>query len=350
MKILEITRSFYPSLGGLEHFVSSRIEIFNYLGHKVDVLTTDYSTEKILAKKIFHNVIYLKQFSKYNFIRNLKAHFRADYDLVSVNQIGNYLSDQSIMYYHKLGIKILLTPHFSFHTNKYNLLKKIHDYIIKPTLLDKVDRIICFTEYEKKFWMEKFKIADEKLVVIPQHIQSPESSVPTNPQNYILYLGRNDRNKRIDLLLDAFTQLKNINYDLYLTLPKNDFHSLTSNTKVIFLGNVDESSKQKLLANCAALIYPSDYEAFGRTLLEASLYMKPIICSGLQVFREILDQRGALYFNNNLYDLKNTLKHFNSLDKVTLDKMGEYNFFNLNNYSYQKAYSKYATLFNGLFS
>ncbi|MCB9247378.1 MAG: hypothetical protein H6613_01960 [Ignavibacteriales bacterium] len=45
MKILELTRSFYPSIGGMEKFVADRLKIYDSLGYEYEVITTNH-TEK----------------------------------------------------------------------------------------------------------------------------------------------------------------------------------------------------------------------------------------------------------------------------------------------------------------
>lgn len=47
MKLLEICRSYYPSIGGVEKFVSDRLKIFKSLGIDYQLLTTDYAEKKL---------------------------------------------------------------------------------------------------------------------------------------------------------------------------------------------------------------------------------------------------------------------------------------------------------------
>ena len=46
MKILELTRSFYPSIGGMEKFVDDRLKIYKSLGYEYKVITTTHSEKK----------------------------------------------------------------------------------------------------------------------------------------------------------------------------------------------------------------------------------------------------------------------------------------------------------------
>ena len=58
MKILEICRSFYPAVGGLEKFVSQRLKIYEKLNLKYSLLTTDYNSGKLLSNYRNDNVKY----------------------------------------------------------------------------------------------------------------------------------------------------------------------------------------------------------------------------------------------------------------------------------------------------
>ena len=70
--------------------------------------------------------------------------------------------------------------------------------------------------------------------------------------------------------------------------------------RIKLLGYISEEDKNKYLATCEALVFPTDYEAFGIVTLEASLFSKPIICSNLAVLSEILDKDGVIFFENNI--------------------------------------------------
>lgn len=357
MRILEITRSYYPSVGGLEKFVRDRLRIYDAIGIDYKLITTNFTTEKKDYGVEIPEIVYLNQYSPYQFTPGLKRILTEEqYDILSVNQIGRYLSDFAISYAKKLNKKIILTPHLYYHTDKYSFLKLLHQKFMVSHLLDSVDRIICFTEYERKFWAENYKLAENKACVIP-HYFSPgvenDSEEESSGQRYILYLGRNDKNKRIDLLIDAFSQMKDVDLSLFITA---GYETLTPEQKVKvdedkrirLLGYVSEEEKHALLKSAAALILPTDYEAFGIVLLEASHFSKPILCSKLELFSEILCSEGIMYFENNKESIKNTIRDFSLLDNKKLKMMGESNKRNLRKFTFEKIFAEYKSTIHEL--
>ncbi len=352
MKILEIARSFYPSIGGLEKFVLQRTKIYNQLNIDYHILTTTYSSEKIDNNFNYNNVTAFKQFTKYNFVFGLKKNIFNLYDFVSVNQLGNFLSDISIFIASDLRKKIILTPHLYFHTKDYNLLKWIHKKYITPLLLKKVYKILCFTDYEKKYWSINFDVPNDKLIVIPHYfIQDIQQNrnYESPSKKFLLYLGRNYKNKRIDILINAFTQLKQLDFNLYLTVSLNDFNSelrkkILQDERIKLLGYITESDKNKLLSTCMALILPSDYEAFGIVCLECASYKKPLLCSNLPVLKEITDEDGVIFFNNNIFSMKNALEELDSYSNQKLNTMGLINHNNLKRYNFERILQMYGNI------
>ena len=352
MKILEITRSYYPSIGGLEKFILQRTKIYRQLNIDFHIIASDYSSEKTDNSLKYDNVTVLKQFTKYNFVFGLKKDFFLSYDFIFINQIGNFLSDRSIFIASGLNKKIILTPHLYFHTNDFSLLKSIHKKYITPMLLKRVDKIICFTNYEKEYWSTNFYVPAEKLVVIPhyfkQEMQKKLNFTPA-PGKFLLYLGRNYKNKRIDLLITAFTRMKQLTFDLYLTASLRDFNPglkrlITKDGRIKLLDYISESDKHKLLSACTALILPTDNEAFGSVCLEGAGFEKPLLCSNLPVLREINDKDGVIFFDNNLLSIKNALEKLDSLTDQKLKTMGLINYNNLKKYEFEKILRMYEVI------
>ncbi len=353
MKILELTRSFYPSVGGLEKFVSDRLKIYKKLGIEHKLVSTNFSSTKLDTSLAFENPIILKQFTPYNITPGLKKYLDSDYDVLSVNLLGRYYSDLAILYAKRKKKKIILTPHFTFHTHNFNLVKKLHSHLLAPYLLNSIDKIICFTQVEKKFWVNNFDVNNQKIEVIPHYIENPFTNnleLNSVPEKFLLYLGRYDRNKRIDLLLKAFTKVKELNLSLYLTISEKDLNKslnqiVSKDHRIKLLGYISEEEKWRYINYCEALIFPSDYEAFGSVLLEVSVRNKPILCSSILVFQEILDPGGVIYFDNTVESISSAIKHFKDLDMEKKRDMGRNNFNNLKKFTFENALEKYNELF-----
>jgi glycosyltransferase involved in cell wall biosynthesis len=97
--------------------------------------------------------------------------------------------------------------------------------------------------------------------------------------NYVLYLGRRDQTKNIDLLIQAYLQFKKQypSNPLKLVLAGPGTQSYSNNVAgLIDLGLVSEDEKAGLLAYCKALFQPSKNESYSRVLMEAWFYDHPV--------------------------------------------------------------------------
>ena len=97
---------------------------------------------------------------------------------------------------------------------------------------------------------------------------------------FVLYLGRRDPTKNVDLLVRAYDRFKN--HDPLSTLKlvlagPGECHYDISVSGVIDLGLVSEAEKQILLVNCLALFQPSRNESFSRVVMEAWFHGRPVV-------------------------------------------------------------------------
>jgi glycosyltransferase involved in cell wall biosynthesis len=356
MKLLELTRSFYPSVGGFEKSMSDKMKIYDALGIEYNIIATDFH-DRLSGDARLPSVTYLKQFSPYNITPSLFKHLRVDCDVVNINLIGRFYSDYAIQYFSRRKTKIILTPHSFYHSDRYKLIKHFIQKYIFPRLLKKIDVLVAFTEYEKSIWVSDYKVPAEQIAVIPHYISHERYEANQNVGNegkYFLYLGRNDRNKLPELLLKTFLRsYSQGNYSLYMTLNSRDFSPevgtiISHNRNIKLLGYVDDTQKHQLLLNAAAVVVPTRWEAFGYVPFEASQYAKPLLCSNIPVFRELLNSKGVLFFDNSEHSLAEMLHKFMHLSNEQQLSMGKANQLNLLKYTFEASRNKYQQLFEQL--
>ncbi len=98
-------------------------------------------------------------------------------------------------------------------------------------------------------------------------------------ERFVLYLGRRDTTKNTDLLVRAYTTFKqkHSTSNLKLVLAGPGIISFSGSIPgLIDLGLVEESEKEALLANCLALLQPSQNESYSRVIMEAWFYGRPV--------------------------------------------------------------------------
>ncbi len=354
MKILELTREYYPSVGGVERCIRDRTEVYSQLGIDFSIVATDFSTEKSLDHYHSDTIIRIPQYTRYNITPTLSRFLTDEVDVVSVNLIGRYYSDRAIQHYSGKRQKIVLTPYFAFHTEQYSWIKTPFERVIFPYLLAKVDALVVFSAVEKSYWQSQYRIESQKIHIIPpyQRVKNLSDSIyETGNSRYLLYLGRAGKNKKTDELLSAFLSTKTDDLALKLTIRPEDVSEkirkfIINDKRIELLGLVSEARKSDLLKNCTALIFPTSWESFGYVAFEASEFRKPLLCSQLDIFQELLDPAGVIFFTNTQEDISRAIEKFARMSDGAVELMGTINYNNLKRYTFQSSVEKYRQLFS----
>ena len=139
----------------------------------------------------------------------------------------------------------------------------------------------------------------------------------------LLFVGRLDKQKGLDIFLDVYNKYEFKNMHLYVigtsvldnTIPKNT-------DKITYLGWVDSKEIDVYYQKCDVVIMPSRWEGFGLVAIEAMRNSKPIIVSNRGALPEIIEDNitGYIFDMDNLVSLKNILM---KLDKVILYELGK---------------------------
>lgn len=143
---------------------------------------------------------------------------------------------------------------------------------------------------------------------------------------YVLYLGRRDKTKNTDVLVEAYGlfRKKHPNTRLQLVLSGPGIHSYNGRVDgVADLGLVSEGEKNALLKHCLALFQPSRNESFSRVIMEAWLFGKPVgvnkecPATGIAVKRS-----GGGWNAGNTSEWENLFSKIDGLDPNTIAEKG----------------------------
>ena len=157
-----------------------------------------------------------------------------------------------------------------------------------------------------------------------------DGTLKSKYERYLLYLGRRDIGKNTHLLIESFDRfLEETGSDLKLLIAGVGEMPIQPKSKsIIDLGLVDEEKKTELLANCLALINPSENESFSRVIFEAWYVKKPIVIHKkcLATYNALLDAGEAGFSAQSQDDFAEVYKKLDSLSIEQLKKMGEVGF------------------------
>lgn len=186
-------------------------------------------------------------------------------------------------------------------TGRTGLIKRMYDAVVGRRII-RAAAAVAVTHREV-IDFQKYGIQPDAISVIPNGIEvhgRAEIQAKKFDRPYILFLGRLNKIKGVDLLVDAFLEVimdSSIGYDLVIAgQDEGELNSLRSNIvkagatdRVHFPGFLFDDVKEAYLRGSSALVIPSRSEAMSIVVLEAGLYSVPVICT---------DQCGLEYFHS----------------------------------------------------
>jgi glycosyltransferase involved in cell wall biosynthesis len=118
------------------------------------------------------------------------------------------------------------------------------------------------------------------------------------PSQYLLYLGRVDRNKGCDALLENFEEFAAKRPDVTLVLAGPTKMQIASHPRIRALGYVSNEVRESLLAHARALVVPSWFESLSIVLLEAWNHAVPALVNGRckVLAGQVRRANGGLYY------------------------------------------------------
>jgi glycosyltransferase involved in cell wall biosynthesis len=161
------------------------------------------------------------------------------------------------------------------------------------------------TQYIKNIFGEAADIRQ-----IPNYIELPDQ-VERNATKYLLYIGRIHPKKAIENLIVAISRSpKFLQSDFVIKIAgkgkpefETELHNLVKelnlSEKIIFVGQVEGATKQKLLADAYFTIMPSHTENFGNVVLESLAQSTPVIASKGSPWQVLEDEKIGFWTENS---------------------------------------------------
>lgn len=338
MRILFINTYYYPDLlGGTEVSIKKLAEGLSKLGNEVTVLVTGTKemtemVSNVMVRRIkinnVHSTIDHKKCNRimkilyriidiyniFNYFKLKNEIKKINPDIVNVNNIYGIspivykvIDDLKIKCIATLRDYYLICPKVFLLRNgqtcdKPNFICKIYRRINKR-FLKRVDYFTAPSQFVISEFMKYGLLDKSNSKVIYNAIDINEDEVMETideklkrEKNIIkfIYLGALEKHKGLEILVNAFSKNINENISLYIagkgTLQDMVVNIAERDTRIKYLGFLNEDNLKKVLLECDVLIAPSLWnEPFGRIVLDAYKYGLPVITSMNGGLDEIVD-------------------------------------------------------------
>lgn len=234
--------------------------------------------------------------------------------------------------------KVIYCSHgWSFLIPELPFFKKIAYTLIERALSLQTDCILNISKHEYKKSIEN-GLSPNKSYLVPSGIHHQQKEVLlsniqmknlfiSSSSLKLAFIGRFDRSKGIDILLERISSEKLKREVELLVIGSSvlgdvelNLDSYKENKKFNFLGWVKSDEIDAYISQVDAVIIPSRWEGFGLVGLEAMRNKKPIIVSDRGALPELVDQSNGFIFN--LEDELSLYKILENVEKKHLKKMG----------------------------
>jgi len=302
--------------GGMNIYVREVVDRLVKAKIEVDVFTRMHDRSDEIEDSFANlNVIYIEAGDKSSDKLDLYKHID-----VFVDGVNNYSQQNSINYdviYAHYWLSGVVALKLKFLWNKpvitsFHTIQEIKQEAF-PFNLDNPERekqerlvaresdaLVVWSKHEKNFIESKFNVKQSSIEIIPPGVDldlfRPLDRTSARKEinldldvKAILYVGRLERLKGLDTLLEAISMLdqKNINLlvigGLYniseVARLKNICTSLNLNEKVHFLGSISRKELKYYYNASDICVLPSYYESFGLSALEAAACGIPVVAS-----------------------------------------------------------------------
>lgn len=300
-------------------------DIENYL------LISEYKSQKDwdnITKKIFYYKYKRSIFNIFLAIKQIHSVIEdVEPDIIHVHSTWAGLFVRLPYLFRKRRAKIIYQSHgwaFLMDISKY---KKMIYAFVEKILSISTDKIINISNYEQNQAI-KYGLNKNKMIMVYNGVEDKvnKSNLKLNwDENKInlLFVGRLDRQKGLDLFLDVYNKMKLENLHLYVIGTSVLDDNLPKNTEyVTYLGWVDNKDIDVYYQVCDAVIMPSRWEGFGLVAIEAMKNSKAVIASNRGALPELIkeDFTGYIFNIDDEISLKNRLL---ALDKEKINMLGK---------------------------
>jgi glycosyltransferase involved in cell wall biosynthesis len=207
---------------------------------------------------------------------------------------------------------------FRRHPEFYPLRTRLRLNLLVPMHARQARVVITGSELSRNDLIEAYRLLPERVVVVPNAVQSPRALTTLGPTEetawlaslglrrpFVLYVGNLHPRKNVARLIEAFTravrgehlarhQLAIVGGHWWRGGAEERAARFAPPGSVVFTGKLADEQRDRLLRLADVLAYPSLFEGFGLPPLEAMAVGTPVLASNTSTMPEILGDAALL--------------------------------------------------------
>jgi glycosyltransferase involved in cell wall biosynthesis len=306
LRIAHVVASYHPRIGGVETHARRLAQGCAEAGDDVAVLT--HRADGAPADEWIGGVRVLRfpltVNSRYyplslGMFRHVKSH-EGEFDLIHVHSYHT-LAGHAALGSH---LPVIFTPHY--HGTGHTLVRSFLHWLYRPLggqQFEAADAVICVSEAERDLVIRDFPGAAGKVVTVPNGADpkpwEPGEDRVAPAGLMVLTVGRLERYKNVDLIIDAFRALP-FPATLVVVGDGPDRARLERRTQarepgwpVRFAGQISDPMLDQLFAQATVVTSASDHEAFGLTLADGLVSGARVVASDIPAHVALARLAGA---------------------------------------------------------
>ncbi len=351
------TYDFYPIKGGIGRFV---YEFYRQSLKNSEFNVKIFSPSNISLKN--HVSIFSSsekgKFKHFEFSLRLHAKINSLIKEYGLDVIHIQGGPGGVLFIKKVSIPVIYTVHHTYwQQSEYVFGEKWKKLFMSLEKLGyaRAEKIICDVQSTKLVLERKYGVRDSKISVIPIGInitrKNPVALVSTGRD--ILYVGRIDKRKGVDFLIDTMKIVKRYAPEIRLHIvgkgsdkEKLERYCRDNKLNVVFYGFLSDKDLDNLRKLISIQIVPSVFEGFGIAVLEGMAKGLPIIATDVDGLRDIVKDgyNGMLIQYGDKVGLSKLIIDLAN-DREKQDNLRRNAFTSLNKYNWAKIYKKTSELY-----
>lgn len=294
MRIAQVVSSYHPGIGGVETHVRRLAEGCTDAGDCVTVITHRVGCpsvdEWIGGVRVLRFPLTISS-QKYPFSRSLSRFLQLhanDFDLVHAHNYHTLVGHAAI----SSRLPFVFTPHY--HGTGHTSVAAFAHKLYRPfgaRQFKAADTVICVSDAERDAVIKDFPSISGKVLTIPNGVDQKQPTFhgdqSTSDQPIVLTIGRLERYKNVDLVIDAFRALPSpatlvvVGDGPERIRLEQRAQASESGWPILFTGRISDPMLKYWFARAHVVTSASDHEAFGLALAEGLASGTRVVASAI---------------------------------------------------------------------